>query len=268
LTETLSVPILNELAPNGFFYGGHYIVEFDPDSLWYETSLTIAALALKQGMKTEYHVFQHFPAEAREAFSKLGVDAEKFEKEGLLSIWDSYTETVKFEEAEKEKPGWNAEREKPKWKFAPGRPLDMTDSAAHWSKTAKAGYSDEDKRWLHIDDNTAIFLQYNDEKTFFDSWRIGALPYGIRARETPHFLAFVKGAASEAFYTKFEALCDGIIDLKAQEESNQIENYIRVRMLRGKTFNSRWHRLQLDSKGEVRLVGVRETGLMGWAKGK
>lgn len=52
MRETLKVPILNELAPNGFFYGGHYIVEFGADSLWYETSLMIAALALKKGMKT------------------------------------------------------------------------------------------------------------------------------------------------------------------------------------------------------------------------
>jgi hypothetical protein len=68
---------------------------------------------------------------------------------------------------------------------------------------------------LHIDDNTAIFLQYNDEKDLIDFWRT-ALPFGIRARETPHFLAFVKGVASDSFYTKFEALCDGIIDVKAQ----------------------------------------------------
>jgi hypothetical protein len=263
LPESLSVPILDELAPKGFFYGGHYIVEFDPDSLWYETSLTIAALALKGGLKTEYHVFQHFPSEAIEALSRLGIDAHKFERDGLLSIWDSYTETVEFEERFEDK-----EKEKPGWKFSPGKPLDMLEGAKHWRERGKTGFSENDKYWLHIDDNTAIFLQYNDENTMIDNWRTGALPYGIRARKCPHFLAFVKGAASDAFYTKFEALCDGIIDLKAQEEGNQIENYIRIRMLRGRTFNSHWHRLQLDRSGEVKLVGVRETGLMGWAKGK
>jgi KaiC/GvpD/RAD55 family RecA-like ATPase len=263
LPDNLYVPILNELAPNGFFYGGHYIVEFDPDSLWYETSLTIAALALKQGIKTEYHVFQHFPSESIEVFSKLGVDAKKLEKEGLLSMWDSYTQTLQYE-TEKEKH----RAEQNQWLSTHDKPIDVVKSAAAWAERARAGYSEQHKRWLHIDDNTGIILQYNDEKDMIDAWRTGALPYGIRARETPHFLAFVKGAASDVFYTKFEALCDGIIDLKAQEEGNQIENYIRVRMLRGKTFNSHWHRLQLDSRGEVRLVGVRETGLLGWAKGK
>ena len=96
----------------------------------------------------------------------------------------------------------------------------------------------------------------NDEKTFVKFWRLGPLPYGIRARECPHFLGFVKGLASDAFYTQFESVCDGIIDLKAQEEGGQVEQYIRIRMLRGKTFDSRWHRIQLSSTGEVEFAGI------------
>jgi adenylate cyclase len=252
LPDTLKVPLLNELAPDGFFYGGHYIIEFDADSLWYETSLTIAALALKQGMKTEYHVFQHFPEEAREAFSRLGVDAKKLEEEGLLSIWDSFTQTLDYETEKKKHRGADQNL----FVSTRDKPLNVKKSAANWKKRVETGYSEEDKRWLHVDDNTSIFLQYNDEKELVDTWRTALLPFGIRARETPHFLGFVRGVASEAFYTKFEALCDGIIDVKAQEEEGRIENYIRVRTLRGKKFDSHWHRLILRSNGEIRLAGT------------
>lgn len=82
MPENILVPLLGELAQDGFFFGGQYVVEFAPDSLWYETSLTIAALALKNGTKTEYHVFQHPPSEAIDAFSRLGIDARKLEEEG------------------------------------------------------------------------------------------------------------------------------------------------------------------------------------------
>jgi KaiC/GvpD/RAD55 family RecA-like ATPase len=249
LADSLRVPLLNDLAPDGFFYGGHYIVEFDPDSLWYETSLTIAALALKKGMKTEYHVFQHYPSEAIEALTTLGVDANKLKKDGLLSLWDSYSDTLGYE-AEKKKHDADLNT----WLSTHEKPLDAIKSAAYWPERAKAGYSVHDKRWLHIDDNTAILLQYNDEEDLVDAWRTGALPYGIRARETPHFLAFVNRAASDSFYTKFEALCDGIIDVKAQEEAGRIANYLRIRMLRGKTFDSRWHRIQSFGNGEVRFA--------------
>ncbi len=248
MTERVPVPILNDLAPGGFFYGGYYVVEFDSDSLWYETSLTIAALALKQGTKVEYHVFQHFPTEAVEAFSRLGVDATKFEKEGLLSVIDSYTQTMEYE-GEKKTDGRPYRIAKTR-----DKPLDLVKSAENWAKEAKAGYTDRDKRWLHIDDNTGIFLQYNDEKTLIDKWRTAILPYSVRARETPHFLAFAKGAASDEFYSQFEASCDGILDLTAREEGGRVENYIRVRTLRGKTFDSSWHHLQLMNTGEVRLV--------------
>lgn len=250
MTERIPVPIFSDMAPDGFFYGGYYVVEFDPDSLWYETSLTIAASALKQGIKVEYHVFQHFPNEAVEALSRLGVDATRFEKEGRLTVIDSYTQTMEYEEG----------------KIAGGRPyriaktrdkpLDLVKSAENWAKEAKAGYTDRDKRWLHIDDNTGIFLQYNDEKTLIDKWRTAILPYSVRARETPHFLAFAKGAASDEFYSQFEASCDGILDLTAREEGGRVENYIRVRMLRGKTFDSSWHHLQLTNTGEVRLADM------------
>jgi adenylate cyclase len=252
LPESLKVPLLDDLAPDGFFYGGHYIVEFDPDSLWYETSLTIAALALKQGMKTQYHVFQHFPSEAVEAISRLGVDAKKLKEEGLLQIWDGYTRTVDYEAAMRDKHGVELD----KWKSTHEKPFDLEKSSANVKKEFKAGYSEQDKRWLHLDDNTGIMLQYVDEEEFVDMWRTVGLPYYIRPVECPHFLAYVKGVASDAFYTKYEALCDGIIDVKAQEEGGRIENYLRVRMLRGKRFDSSWHRLLLGSDGQVRLVGA------------
>jgi class 3 adenylate cyclase len=256
LPDPVSVPLLDDLAPDGFFYGGHYIVEFDPDSLWYETSLAITASALKKGIKTEYHVFQHFPNEAAEGLSRLGIDTKKLEADGLLSFWDSYSATVEYEKEkerlEKEKGNlWSAKRNKP---------LDVRKTAKNWTDRVKAGYSDEDKRWLHIDDNTAIFLQYNDEEDIIDSWRTTLLPFAIRARETPHFLAFVKGAGSESFFTKFEALCDGIIDLKAAEENGQITQYIRIRMLRGKIFDARWHRIELANNGEVKFLGSSSEG--------
>ena len=249
----LYVPILDDLAPQGFVYGGHYVVEFDSDSLWYETSLTIAALALKRGIKTEYHVFQHFPSEAKEAFSRLGIDSDRMEEEGLLSIWDSYTATAKYEE-DKEK----IEKEKGNlWESDLVKPLNAEKSAKGWTEAFNKGYSEEEKHWLHIDDNTSIFLQYNDEKVFTDAWRTAIVPFAMRGKESPHFIALVKGVASDAFYTKFEALGDGIIDLKAQEEGGRIEQYIRIRMLRGKRFDSRWHRLELMENGQVALEVAR-----------
>lgn len=251
MRESLRVPILDDLAPGGFFYGGDYVVEFDADSLWYETSLTIAALALKDGMKTEYHVFQHFPGEVREALSRFGIDTRRLETEGLLDIWDSYSETVDYE-AEMRKLSSSTANQ---FVSTPQKPLNVSASAVRWKDRASKGYSAVDKRWLHIDDNTSIFLQYNSEKDLVDNWRTILLPLAIRARETPHFLGFVKGVGSAGFYSKFEALCDGIIDVKSQQEGDQVAHYLRIRLLRGKSCDTSWHRLRLLSSGGVELAG-------------
>ncbi len=243
------VPLLGDLAPDGFFYGGHYVVMFDPGSLWYETSLTVAAQSLRQGMKTQYHVFQHFPSEAIEALSKLGIDTKKAEQDGILEVWDSYTETTEYEAAEKKRTEFLAGEP------AREKPLDLKKAVQNWNRRVKQGFSEAEKNWLHLDDNVAIFLQYNDEKTAVDAWRTAVVPM-LRARGLATFHAFVRGAGSAEFYTKFEALCDGVIDLKAQEENGKIENYIRIRILRGKTFDSRWHPIQLSDTGEVNFVSV------------
>lgn len=242
------MPIFEDLAPGGFSYGGLYVVVFDSDSLWYETSLTIAALALKQGTKVEYHIFAHFPHEAIEAFSRLGVDAAKLQEEGLLKIIDSYTQTMEYEDEKKKESHRIVKTE--------DKPLDLSKSADNWAAEARRGYSDSAKRWLHIDDNTTILLQYNDEKIVANKWRTGILPYSVRARETPHLLAFAKGVASPWFYSQFEGLADGLIDLTLREEAGQVANYIRIRTLRGKNFDSTWHMLRVESNGNVILENL------------
>lgn len=59
--------------------------------------MTLAAQSLKQGIKTDYHIFQHIPAEVRGALSSLKVDVKKLEEEETLRIINSYTVTTELE---------------------------------------------------------------------------------------------------------------------------------------------------------------------------
>ena len=62
----------------------------------------------------------------------------------------------------------------------------------------------------------------------------------------------MSGITSESFYKQYVALCDGIIDFKTQEKEG-LEHLVRVRLMRGKNCDSRWHKLQILDNGEVRL---------------
>ena len=246
MPNVLALPILSDLVPGGFRYGLNLVVEFEPHSLWYETSLTIAAYGLRSGLRTDYHTFQHIPSEVVEALTRFGLDVQKLEEEGNLRILDTYTVTTGVGIPEKPKIG------RPPYQMQSARLSDWSISAAQDMKSPRE-IPEPEKRRLHIDDNTSVLLQYNSEKEMIDVWRTRFVPLA-RAREDIMIHSLVAGVYSEAFYKQFESLCDWIIDFKSQEIGGEIEHNVRVRAMHGKTFDSRWRRLQLQESGEVVLA--------------
>lgn len=234
----LMLPILKALVSEGIDYGTGLLVEFEPDSLWHETSLTIAVQALRQGAKTAYHTFLRPPNEIRQALTRFGLDVKKLEEEAFLEIVDSYTPQT----------GLGPSETKAQW----AQSLKVSDWSIADARLLKAQIPEEDRRWLHIDDNTGVLLQYNQEKAIVDYWRTRGGT--IRVAKEIALFSFLKGVASDAFYKQIESLCDGIVDLKKEEKGAEIEHYLRLRIMRGKRCDSRWHRLYLMDDGEATMT--------------
>lgn len=66
--------------------------------------------------------------------------------------------------------------------------------------------------------------------------------------------ALVTGVGSSALYRQLESLSDGIVDFKSAETGDQVEHLVRVRTMRGRTYDSRRRRIQLLENGEVALA--------------
>ena len=259
------VPIFSDLVPEGFKCGANYLVEFEPNSLWYETSLNIAARALKAGVRTHYHTFMHIPGEVRQGLQKLGIDLKKLESEDRFRLIDSYT-------------GLTGLPIQPEPADLTGRHrLSLNDPSFLENYTAnivtllKEGAPETDKRWLHIDDNTSIFNRYFKEQDVLNIFQTRVFQL-TRLLDLSVFHSVVAGVWSESFYKQFEAQCDGVIDFKAEEDEGQLENFVRVRSIRGKSCDSRWRHLRLRSNGEVALENLgegkkKEIGISGWLKG-
>jgi len=256
------------MVPGGLRYGSHYVVEYDSDSPWYETSLTITAEALRQGARTEYHVFAHPPNDVRENLSRLGLNIRKLEEEDTLRILDTYDVMTGLADPEKLAVMQSTGREP----YETHHSFNLVDWSSRVVTLIKQGVAEDEKKWLHLDDNTSILNHYSDEKVIIDTWRTRFIPYA-RVRELAMVNSFLTGVASETFYKNFEALCDGIIDLRSLEEEGSFEHYARVRTIRGTSSVSRWRRLQLLDTGEVRVeptpakAKALEIGLGGWLKG-
>jgi len=244
MSDTLAVPILRELIPQGIDYGSALLVEFEPDSIWYETSLTIAAKALREGMKTAYHTFRHAPRDVERAISRFGLDGKKLKNDGLFELIDSYTVQTGLAEAERLQ---NVSTE-----YALVESLKLPDWSISYSQAIKVGIPDKKKKWIHIDDDTTVMTKYNSENAIIEFLRTRGLPI-TRSTETIVLGAYLKGVTSDAFYRQQEALNDGIIELRAQENEGEIEQKLRVRAMQGKKFDSKWHTLKLQENGEVIL---------------
>jgi class 3 adenylate cyclase len=264
LTKSVDLEFLEKLAPGGFCYGMTCVVEFESNSLWHEVSLAIAAQALGRGMKTEYHVFQHTPTEIRLALKRMGVGVEEFEKKGSFRVMDSYTPTTPL-------TGPMEGRREP---MLSGRTPDVDQWAKAIRDKMKSGFEEEEKRWLHIDDNESVLLQFSDEESIVNGWRTTFVPMA-KARELLILHSLVTGIASESFYRKTEAMADAVIDMTTKEEGGRLENYVRLRTLRGVRFDSRWRRIELLSNGEVavevahleearRLAAIMFTDMVGY----
>ncbi|TMI54183.1 hypothetical protein E6H13_01270 [Candidatus Bathyarchaeota archaeon] len=208
----------------------------------------------------------HIPAEVREGLQKLGANLKKMESEEKFRLIDSYSGLTAL--PIQPEPG----------RMIAGRPrLSLNDPSylekytANIASLLTEGAPETDKRWLHLDDNTSIYNRYFKEQDVLDIFQTRVFQE-TRILELSVFHAVVAGVWSESFYKQFEAQCDGVIDFKAVEDEGQLENFVRVRSLRGKSCDSRWRHLHLGSNGEIALENLserkkKEIGISGWLKG-
>jgi len=252
----LRLPILDALVPGGLSYGTAYLVEFEPQSLWYDTSLTICAQSLMHGAKTEYHSLMHLPGDIRRRVADQGVNVEKVEDDGLFRINDAYTPSTGLEIPEGTRKSHQGSLNMATWSMLEKQLIEKPPES--------------EKRWVHIDDDLSIMLQYNDENEFHKSMRDTNIPWA-RSLELIVFQPVATGLHHDSFYTKMESVCDGIMEFRALEEAGRLENYARVRLVRGRALDSSWRLLKLRDNGEVVVDASRKPGstlgIRGWIKG-
>ena len=233
------IPFFDDLAPNVFKFGTIVVVEFQPHSLWYETSYTLTAQALRSGIKTDFHTFQRPPEDVRNALTNLAVDVKDMEKERRFRIMDSYTAQIGLGTPETVEP----------YGFI-SQSLKMSD----WKSQMFNVFNEpEETRLIHIDENVSVLTSYNSEAEVLDFYRRSYT--AARAREFLFVYALLSGVHSPSFYNQFESLADVVLDFQSPEESGKVTHLVRIKIARGSgPYESKWHHLKIFENGEVGLA--------------
>ncbi|HEY6237613.1 MAG TPA: hypothetical protein VIZ68_00310 [Thermoplasmata archaeon] len=239
-TGALDLPLLHDLIPHGIEYGTVLLVEFEPQSCWFDLALSLVAQAVRAGAKTDLHLFQRKPDQVKASLTRAGLDVGKLQQTDQLRILDSYTLQTGIGVPEEPSGGDSF--------------LTQSLRVADWGSAAKRqiieGIPESEKDRFHVDENISILSRYNREEEIVDYWRTRAIPRH-KERRTIFVNAVAVGVTSEGFHRQFESMADGVLDCRSREQDDRIQQQIRVRNLRGRSPDSRWQTVSVVD-GEVR----------------
>ena len=230
------IPFLGTLAGGSLRFGTIVLVEFQPNSLWFEAALTIVGEALRAGVRVDFHTFQHPPDDARRGLEAEQIDASACERAGQLRIIDSYSVQTGLHLPGTVEPYGFASRSLRigDWKAATPQVLDAP----------------AERRILHLDENSSVLVDSNSEEEVMDFLRTRAYE-GARRNELLFVHSLVAGVHSERFYRGFETMADTVVDFRAAEESGHLVQQVRARTVRGRTVDSRWRTIAVRPDGRV-----------------
>lgn len=258
LENRRSIPLLDQLVPDGIEVGTVFNVEFDPDSEWLAVATTIAAKYIQAGGRVAYLTMTRPPEAVMKSLDKLGVDTSAAIKEHALTVDDWYTATLS---------GGRIATEQEKTVIA-SEPIDgglrlrslrVADLSVEWLKDMKDGFKPYDvvETWpagaLTIVDSHSDMMRFNEENAFLEFVFSRGLPNERRAKRI-RIGGFVRGVHAESFYRRIEAASDGVIDVRVMEQEGVTKNLLKLRSLKGQPHDNRWHEIVIKTNGEAILT--------------
>jgi KaiC/GvpD/RAD55 family RecA-like ATPase len=228
------IPLIEELTDSPVPPGSNVLVEFDPTSQWINASLSLAAGWLRTGGSIGYYSVAKPPDTARSQLKRFGIDAERLETEGRLTIYDMYT--CQLGQKSKEKHALDS--------------LKVADLSIWLSSALKRTAPDQNLLW--IVDSFSPITRFNDEKSFIEWILTRVVPYAPR-EQSIGIWGVLPGVHSDQAYKQLEASPDAVLKFKVEESGEEVKNLIRITYMRNVGFNSRWHSLKMAANFEVTL---------------
>lgn len=235
--------LIEDLVKSPLPPGSSVLVEYDPTSSWYQASLSIAAGWLKAGGVVTYNVASQPPENVRMQLSRLGLNVSELEANEKLRVFDWYTATL-------------GRKSNEKYAYYSLKAADLSVLYAKFMMATEGGMNavtpQPSPDWLRILDDVSCLSRFNEEKSWVEFVRTRLIPIASLWKSTG-IGGIIKGVHSDWAYKNLEAACDGVIDVKLDETSEEAKSMIRIKSMRNVGFDARWHQLISDEKMEVTL---------------
>ncbi len=224
---SVQIPILADLIPAGVPYRTAFVIEYDPDSSYYQILESTVHDLLSAGQVVSFFDYTRFPDQVRQDLRALGSDIDTLEAQGKFRLYDGYSATLGVKS--KEKLAFES--------------LKVADISLYFLKMTK----DENpiRNDVGFSDSGTIGLRYNDEKAFLDWYATRVIPR-VKLHDRISFSAFVSGVHSTPFYKSIEDMCDGVIDVKFDDSMETPRTKLRVRAFKVGQFNGSWRYVKFD----------------------
>ncbi len=254
--EFFKLPLLEPLIPNGVKAGSILLVEYDPESQWLPVSTTITARYVMNGSNACPCACVRPREDLRNDLSRLGLDVDRSEREGLLRVDDWYSASLGLERPAGTLTWSDMMVGQGSSSYIRAASLKVTDLSVQFLRLMKDGSLDVVDTWrpghLLVMESMSPMLRFNEEKIFLEWLETRLNPYE-RKMNRVEMQGVTRGVHSDAFYRRMEGASDGVIEVRVLEREEEAKNFLRVRSLRGQPHDARWHEVEIRPNGEASL---------------
>jgi len=229
------IPLIDDLTRSPVPSGSNVMIEFEPTSQWYNSSLTMAAGWSKQGGDVGYNGFAQPSDRVRTQLTALGLNLDELERDDLLLILDWYTPTL----GRKSKDGIDS--------------LKVADLSIEFR--IRDDPNDTDPEWtgtLRIADNFSTLARFNDEKSWVEFMLTRVFPLAPATKSTLVF-GIMKGVHSEWAYRQLEGSADGVVEFSLQDVGEETRDVMQIRSMRNVHYNRELTELRIDENFLVQI---------------
>ncbi len=221
----MGIEILDRLIPEGYASPAMVLISADPGTNEAMLCTQLISERLKKGDSVVYATFDNLPNNVRNQVSKQGLSVDRIGRQGDLVFLDCYSNQLR----EESKEIYSA---------------DLNDISTI-SRTLSIILNDFPKSILILDSLTTMILKCGDRQAM-EFLRVTSAK--TQKSGVDCFVTFNRKAFPPTTAAIILNIVDGVIELKTEEDQNDLNCFIRILKMNGVKYTTTWTPYEVDER--------------------